>query len=291
MPRLVDDETFENVQRRFVINKRLGAKSKAEIDAQGEEAPDYWLTGRMYCRKYGAPMEGGVSGTSKTGRKYRYYYCLNQRKKKCDAKPVRKDEIELRIEEIISSFLDDPEMLASLAVDMADHYRKTHGQGNEVLKALEARRKDVEMKLGNFAKAIAQGIFNETTAAAMRSLEDQKRELDDAIQTENVRTALFEDEASIGAFYKGFAKATLDTVETRDQLFEYFIDKIYLSKEQIVVVTYYFDSVKTFEVGDLDEALENLHENGELRTFPRASRREFDSSPFSGDAGNRTLVR
>lgn len=59
MPRLVDDETFENVQRRFVINKRLGAKSKAEIDAQGEEAPDYWLTGRMYCRKYGAPMEGG----------------------------------------------------------------------------------------------------------------------------------------------------------------------------------------------------------------------------------------
>lgn len=116
----------------------------------------------------------GVSGTSKTGRKYRYYYCLNQRKKKCDAKPVRKDEIEFQVEDIISSFLDDPEMLDSLAVDIADHYRKTHGQGNEVLKALVARRKDVEMKLGNFAKAIAQGIFNETIATAMRELEDQK---------------------------------------------------------------------------------------------------------------------
>lgn len=285
MPRLVDDETFDKVQRRFSINKRLGAKTKAELSAQGEEASDYWLTGRMYCRKCGAPMEG-VSGTSKTGRKYRYYYCLNQRKKKCDAKPVRKDEIELQVEDIIASFLDDPEMLASLAVDMADHYRKTHGQGNEVLKALEARRKDVEMKLGNFAKAIAQGIFNETTAAAMRSLEEQKHELDDAIQTENVRTALFEDEASIGAFYKRFAKATLDTVETRDQLFEYFVDKIYLSKEQVIVVTYYFDSVKTFEVDDLDEALKNLHENGELRTFSRTSRREFNSSPFSGDGEN-----
>ncbi|MFV3038178.1 hypothetical protein ACNI5A_34150, partial [Klebsiella pneumoniae] len=67
---------------------------------------------------------------------------------------------------------------ASLAVDLADHYQQTHGRGDEILKALEARRADVEKKLANFVKAISQGIFNETTAEAMRSLEEQKRELD-----------------------------------------------------------------------------------------------------------------
>ena len=86
----------------------------------------------------------GVSGTSKTGKTHRYYYCLNQRKKKCSAKTVRKDEIEVRIEEIVTSFLADPEMLASLAVDLADHYQQTHGRGDDILKALEARRTDVE---------------------------------------------------------------------------------------------------------------------------------------------------
>lgn len=46
MPQLVEDEVFEEVQRHFVINKRRGAKTKAELAAQGEDAPDHWLTGR-----------------------------------------------------------------------------------------------------------------------------------------------------------------------------------------------------------------------------------------------------
>lgn len=186
MPRLVDDEVFEEVQRRFAINKRRGAKTKAELAAQGEDASDYWLTGRAYCLACGGPMEG-VSGTSKTGRTYRYYYCLNQRKKKCSAKTVRKDAIELRIVEIVESFLAEPELLASLAVDLADHYKQAHGHGDEILKALEARRADVKTKLANFVKAISQGIFNASTAEAMNALETQKPELDQAIQAEHVK--------------------------------------------------------------------------------------------------------
>lgn len=197
MPRLVEDEVFEEVQRRFRINKRRGAKSKDELAAMGVDAPDYWLSGRAYCLSCGGPMEG-VSGTSKTGRKYRYYYCLNQRKKKCDAKPVHKDDIEARVEKIIATFLRDPEELASLAVDMADYYKRTHGRNDEILKALEARRTDVERKIANFVKAISQGIFNDATAEAMNALEAQKQELEAAIQTEHVKATLYEDEAYRG---------------------------------------------------------------------------------------------
>lgn len=283
MPRLVEDDVFAEVQRRFAINKRRGAKTKAELAAQGEDAPDYWLTGRAYCLMCGGSMEG-VSGTSKTGRKYRYYYCLNQRKKKCTAKTVRKNEIEARVEEIVASFLADPEMLASLAVDLADHYKKTHGRGDEILKALEARRTDVEVKLANFVKAISQGIFNASTAEAMNALEAQKQELDAAIQAEHIKTTLYEDEASIGAFYKRFAEATIDTVETRDQLFEYFIDKIFIGGDQIVIASYFHDSAAPIEFDDLEEALTSGHRVGEVRTYAR--KREFDTSPWSGDGEN-----
>lgn len=288
MPRLVDDEVFEEVQRRFTINKRRGAKTKADLAAQGEDAPDYWLTGRAYCLTCGGPMEG-VSGTSKTGKTYRYYYCLNQRKKRCSAKTVRKDEIEARVEEIVESFLAEPEMLASLAVDLADHYKQTHGRGDEILKALEARRSEVEAKLANFVKAISQGIFNASTAEAMNALEAQKQELDAAIQAEHVKATLYADEASISAFYKRFAQATIDTPETRDQLFEYFVDKIFIGRDQIVIASYYHNSAGPIEFEDLEEALISGDRAGEVRTYAR--KREFDTSPWSGDAGNRTPVR
>ena len=279
MPRLVADDVFEQVQRRFAINKRCGAKTKAELAAQGEEAPVYWLTGRMYCLTCGESMEG-MSGTSKTGRTYRYYYCLNQRKKKCSAKTLRKDEIETRVIEIIESFLHQPEMLASLAVDLADHYRKTHERGDEVLNALEARRRDIEAKLANFVKAIAQGIFNASTAEAMNALEAQKQELDAAIQTERVKATLFEDEVSIGSFYKRFAEATIDTVDTRDQLFDYFVDKVFVGPNQIVIVSYYYDSEKHIELDDLEGALLSGDRAGEVRTYAR--KHEFDTSPSGG---------
>ena len=45
--------------------------------------------------------------------------------------------------------------LASLAVDLADHYRKTHERGDEVLNALEARRRDIEAHLTVVMAALA----------------------------------------------------------------------------------------------------------------------------------------
>jgi site-specific DNA recombinase len=71
------------------------------------------------------------------------------------------------------------------------------------------------LQLANFVNVIAMRIMNQSTAAAMASLEEQKQELDAAIQAEHVKAALFEDEASIGAFYKRFARATMDSRETR----------------------------------------------------------------------------
>lgn len=277
MPQLVDDDTFEKVQRKMGTNKRRGAKSKAELESMGEAAPDYWLTTHLVCERCGAPMEG-VSGTSKTGRKHRYYYCLAQRRKKCTAKPVRKDDAEGLVTRVVEWFVDDTEMLASLAVDMADHYRKTHANGDEVLKGLEAMRRDVETQLGNFVKAIGMGIMNETTAGAMRALEERKAELDAAIQAEHVKVALHEDETSIGAFYQRFAKARMDVPEVRDMLFEYFIDKVWVGPETISVVSRFYDGTELMSHDDFIRA----RQMGEVLTLSR----EFNTSPWGGGGGN-----
>ncbi|MCO6685974.1 hypothetical protein JMX58_06195 [Cutibacterium avidum] len=48
-------------------------------------------------------------------------------------------------------------------MDLADHYKQTHGRQDAILEGLEERRRDVENKLANFVKAIGMGIFNEDT--------------------------------------------------------------------------------------------------------------------------------
>lgn len=85
--------------------------------------------------------------------------------------------------------------------------------------------------------------------------------------------------------------AVTATVDARDQLFDYFVDKVFVGRNQIVIASYYYDSEKHIEFEDLEEALLNLNGDKaeEVRTYAR--KHEFDTSPWSGDGGNRTPVR
>ena len=61
--------------------------------------------------------------------------------------------------------------LASLAVDLADHYRKTHERGDEVLNALEARRRDIEAHLTVVMAALAVARhLQETTGISIKRI-------------------------------------------------------------------------------------------------------------------------
>ena len=61
--------------------------------------------------------------------------------------------------------------LASLAVDLADHYRKTHERGDEVLNALEARRRDIEAHLTVVMAALAVARhLQETTGISVKRI-------------------------------------------------------------------------------------------------------------------------
>lgn len=273
MPALVSDQLFEDAQRKLAANRSRGAKTKAQLAAGGSASPDYWLTGVMYCEMCGGPLEG-VSGTSKTGAKHRYYYCLNQRKKTCTLSPLRKDDIESRVMEVIETFLDDSEALASLAVDLAAEYRKSRGRGDELLLSLEAQRQDVEKQLANFVKAIGMGVFNETTAKAMAELEERKRDLEAGIQAERVKVALLQDESSIGAFFARYAHAKMDDPATRAMLLEYFVDKVFVNPTTLTVASWFYDHGEPITWEQLQEA-KATQSHVELV-------REFDMGPWGG---------
>lgn len=80
--------------------------------------------------------ESGTSGTSKTGRIYYYYHCVEHKKIHGKPKKVRKDWIGDTMTVILKGFLDDSENLTSIAVDAAKYYEE-HCKSTDYLESLE----------------------------------------------------------------------------------------------------------------------------------------------------------
>ena len=88
-----------------------------------------------------------------------------------------------------------------------------------------------------------------------------------AIETEKLKQALVEDENSIKKYFEMYAKADFDDEDTRNQVLEYFVDKIYVYNDRLVITWYYSDDKTSI---DLD-ALTEITETSESNTVDRVS--------------------
>lgn len=224
MPVLVTQEVFDKVQERFAENKRKGTQRAKELS--GDESPRYWLTGKLFCGECGSGMQG-VSGTSHTGKKHYYYSCAEQRRHKCKKRPIKKDVIENLMVYVLADIFEDVESIASLAVDAAVYYKQYYADTGYI-DGLKIEKKETEKALSNLMKAIEKGIFSETTQARLTELEKQKKALTETIKIEQIKKEMTEDKHSIQAYFDKYKKADVSNQEMREELLDYFIEKIYV---------------------------------------------------------------
>lgn len=239
IPALVSKELFRQVQERFVKNKRRGAQTAAGLEEAS--APRYWLTGKLFCGYCGDSMQG-VSGTSKTGAKHYYYYCKEQRKHHCTKKPVKKDMIENAVLQVLYGILANSENSFRLATEAVAYYEENYKETN-YMDALEAELKDTQKALDNLVKAIEMGIFSETTQKRLMELENRKKGLLDAIEAERVRMDLLQDAHSIEVYFQKYSDPDRFDDDIRDEVLDYFVDKIFVYDDRIIVTGKYFDGV------------------------------------------------
>ncbi len=252
MPRIITDELFEEVQKRFEANRH---KAKQPVVAEVDE-PRYWLTGKLYCGECGASLHG-ISGTSKTGAPHYYYACKNKRKHKCDLKNVPKQVIEAHVVKVLREFLSNTENLMSLAVDVSTYYKRLNADST-YLDSLKANLKEADKNIKQLMKFIESGRFSDTIADRIVELEAEKSNLQEVIKVEELKQALANDEHSIKKYFEMYAHATFDDEGTRNNILEYFIDKIYVFNDRLVVTWWYSDDkteiglVELVEVTDVD---------------------------------------
>lgn len=175
LPRLVSDEDFDAVQERLHRIKRAPGANKA--------VEPYLLTGLIFCGE----CQGHMVGHRKiAGREKKYYYsyeCNNRiRLKNCSAKAVNKHYVE---KEVIDRLLKDvfsPKSMEKLMQKLEEIHEQRERDNRRGIEQATEELRSIETKLGNYLKAIEDGLYSPTMKKNIAELESRKELLTNAIQ-------------------------------------------------------------------------------------------------------------
>ena len=266
MPRLIDDETFQKAQAKLEANKRGGKGAIKKLHPE-IEIEDYWLTGKICCGLCGGTMQG-VSGTSRSGNLYYYYSCINYRKHTCTLKYQRKELMEKIVLYILDDLINDPALRIMIAEKCYAYHQAQNDDNGAYEASIRAQLKDVEGKLNNLVKAIEAGIFNSTTAERMNVLENQKSMLNDALLAEQNRKKCDLTLNTIVKFLSSLV-GDINNPDTRRRLLEFFIDKIYVYPDKMVLTFYYTDDRRELPFEETIRLIDNRQKILDIMNSPR----------------------
>ena len=191
---------------------------------------DYLLTTHLFCGHCGAMMTA-YSGTSRTGKTYRYYICNRARKHLCDKEKAEKEKIEdfvvrktmelLRSDEVIERFA---ELLYELQYEEST-----------ILPHLEEQCREREREIGNIVSAIQKGAASDTLIARLTELEQQKAALMETIAEESKKSPVFtKDEFKMALC--NYRKIDVGKLEGRRKLIDTFVNSVFLYDDHLKII-------------------------------------------------------
>lgn len=223
IPSIVTEELFNKVQER-IQNSHKHVKGK-------KPAVEYPLSTKLICGYCGSSMVG-TSGKSKKGKLYCYYVCYNQRIKKCNKKPEKKEVIE----QIVYDAITDKVLTKDTIKKIASKVCEIAKEPDDNLLIIDKRLKEIQKKKNNLLKAIEEGIITSTTSARLKELEENEALLileKEKLQIEKPSIT----EENIMDFFNSAIKGS---IFERKRIFNTLIDKVYvydsLSENKIIIV-------------------------------------------------------
>ncbi|MBQ9045054.1 MAG: zinc ribbon domain-containing protein [Oscillospiraceae bacterium] len=253
MPRIIDDDLFERVQRRLEKNKH-GGKGAAKLVSDAEIA-DYWLTGHIYCGLCGETMQG-ISGTSKRGDKFHYYSCKGHRKHVCSMKNQRKDLLEKIVLHVLNEVVQNPAIRLQIAEKCYTYYMRQNADSGVYEASIKSQLRETDAKIKNLLKAIEAGVLTETTAERMKALESTKHRLEDALIAEQNRQKYQLKLEDIVKWLESFV-GDLSDMHTRKEILDDYIGKILVYEDKLVVTFKYLDKQQSFKYAETSAMIDN----------------------------------
>ena len=224
MPAIIERSVWEEAQR-------MKTKTARHVE-QG--AVDYLLTGKAFCGLCGAAMIGD-SGTSRDGTRHYYYTCQSRKARKgCTKKSLQKDALESAVISFVLDFvLSDAEIekTADVIMKLQEEEMKT-----SPLAAMEAELAEVNKKIRNINEAIAAGIWNSSTSAILKELEDHADDLRTSVEMLRYSQSQLLDRDRVLFFLHRFTKGDRNDPLLRRHIIETFINAVYVFDDHLKIV-------------------------------------------------------
>ena len=227
MPVIVEPWFWEDAAREREARK--GRRKRARTAA-------YPLSGVLYCAECGGQM-CGASGTSKTGRKHRYYLCNG--KDGCGRR-VPADRVEDAVLSELRELLSDEGAVEAIVEDVLAYTASIPSHIEE----WEAERKELRKANENLSAALALGKGVATISEKIEENERRIMQLGMDIAREEYDRRKLMDEEDVRDYLARMADAAECDERQCQILVETFIDRIYIDSENIHIV---------FAIGDPDD--------------------------------------
>lgn len=186
-PAIVDQATFEAVQKRMDGNKHMGRS------AQKVEQP---LKGKIFCGDCGSAMTLSISVASKNKARYYYYKCAaKKRGLECPSLQIRKDELEDLVADSIRAQLGTPEAKTRLLSILRQQRDQLQSGAEPQLQQLRKQLKTINAQLDNSTNAILAGLTSQALIDKINRLEEDKASIEAQIKamTAAVRQTRIDD--------------------------------------------------------------------------------------------------
>lgn len=190
-PAIVPKEVYEKVRQKTDTNK-YGKRSVEVV---------YMLRNKMVCGYCGKPISA-ETGTSKGGKKIRYYKCLGRKHNNgCTKSMVRKELLEDFVVSNIVKLLSEKEVKDKMISSLM-RMQEELITDNADLQRLTKERKTTETQITNIITAIENGGTSATAMKRLRELELKAAELEKAIVIQKAKTADRFTEEEMRAYYE-----------------------------------------------------------------------------------------
>ena len=245
IPAIINKDLFDRVQTSLEKNKHASAKYKAD--------DEYILTTKLYCGKCKSFMVG-ESGTNHQGLTYRYYKCIDaKRKRGCDKKAVKKEYIEDAVLNVVVAALTNEDYINQL-IDALLEFQESE---NTDLKLLQQQLSKTKNKIDNMLNAIEQGIITDSTKQRLQELESKKKDIEIQIAQEEISKPKYTRE-QYQQFFNNAKVANLKDQAQRKALINYFVNAVVLYDDYALFYLNYKEHALKLKLLDIEKSSDTL---------------------------------
>lgn len=225
-PPIIDRDTFELVQERISQNKRSPARMKAK--------EMYLLSGKLYCG-YCKSLMTGESGASHTGTVHNYYKCFGRKRGNgCNKKTVSKKTLEDVVVEATLKHILDIDVVNQITTQLLKIQNEQRDTAELTL--LRKELSQIKAYIKNLLTAIKKGVITNSTQEELLKLESEQKTIEEKIVKAEYSKSSFLTKDKIEFWFEQFASINPEDEGARQYLITYFINKIILFDDKIVII-------------------------------------------------------